>query len=93
MSKIPGAAANAAIIATLAAAFMPVSGVHVNPAGTLSLASTAAVSPLTLALFVPAQLTSAALAGVVARFVLGTSMMTPPAFVGVPHGRALAAEA
>lgn len=69
---------NAAVIAAVAASFMPVSGAHLNPAVTLALAITNRV-PLKRAIaFVPVQLLAAAAACMLAK-ILGVSV----AFAGI----------
>jgi glycerol uptake facilitator-like aquaporin len=69
MSTAGIAAANGAIIAAVAAAFMPVSGAHLNPAVTAALAVTNRVPLLRAAAFVPIQLAAA----VLATYLVGSS--------------------
>lgn len=69
---------NAAVIAAVAASFMPVSGAHLNPAVTLALLVTNRVSLRRAAAFVPLQLAASAAACYMAR-----ALGTPMAFGGI----------
>lgn len=69
---------NAAVIAAVAASFMPVSGAHLNPAVTLALAVTNRVSLKRGIAFIPLQLAAA-----VAASYLAWSLGTPVSFAGL----------
>lgn len=92
--KIAGPFPNAAVISALAAAFIPVSGAHFNPAVTLALLAANQV-PLKRAIaFVPLQLLASVLASLLA-LALGASLNAPgiPATTaGVALFRAIASE-
>jgi glycerol uptake facilitator-like aquaporin len=88
MSTAGTAAANGAIIAAVAAAFMPVSGAHLNPAVTAALAVTNRVPLLRAAAFVPIQLAAAALA----TYLVGSSGVDIVANFAAFHSSAAAAD-
>lgn len=69
---------NAAVIAAIAASFMPVSGAHLNPAVTAALLVTKRVSLKRAVAFVPIQLFAA-----VTACMLAQSLGTPVAFGGI----------
>lgn len=66
----------AAMIGATAAAYMPVSGAHLNPAVTIALALTGRVKPIRAVAYIPVQII-AAIAGVFISRVLGASKELP----------------
>lgn len=85
-SGVASAAAGGAIVAAVAASFIPISGAHFNPAVTLALAATGRV-PLTRAIaFVPLQLVAAALATFASSWAGGVSVAA--GFAGIPESAA-----
>lgn len=81
-STLANALNNGAIIAAVAASFMPVSGAHLNPAVTLALLVTNRTSIKRAAVFIPLQLLAAVAAVSLAK-VLGVSIV----WNGVTGGR------
>lgn len=67
---------NAAMVASTAAAFMPVSGAHFNPSVTVALAVTGRVRPIRAIGFIPTQIV-AAITGVAIAKVLGAKVEVP----------------
>lgn len=67
---------NAAMIGATAAAYMPVSGAHLNPAVTIALAMTGRVKPIRAIVYIPVQII-AAIVGVFISRVLGASKEMP----------------
>lgn len=67
---------NAAMIGATAAAYMPVSGAHLNPAVTIALALTGRVQPIRAIAYIPVQI-FAAITGVFISRVLGASKEMP----------------
>lgn len=77
-SPVANSLNNAAVIAAVAASFMPVSGAHLNPAVTLSLAVTNRVSLRRAIAFIPIQLFAA-----VAASAMASTLGTPVPFAGI----------
>lgn len=77
-SAVANSLNNAAVIAAVAASFMPVSGAHLNPAVTLSLAITKRVSLRRGIAFIPIQLLASA-----AACYLAAMLGTPMSFSGI----------
>lgn len=80
-TPLSGSINNAAVIAAIAASFMPVSGAHLNPAVTVALACTNRVSPLRALLFIPVQLAASVAAALLVR-----ALGLPVVFPGIATG-------
>lgn len=81
-ASMPAAgASNGAVIASVAAAFMPVSGAHLNPAVTVALALTRRMPVIRAVLFLPIQLV-ASVCATYAAAAAGAAVSTT--FAGIP---------
>lgn len=80
----------AAMVGATAAAYMPVSGAHLNPAVTIALAATGRMNALRAMAFIPVQII-AAITGVFISRVLGASKEMPALPVSLSKSGALSA--